>query len=284
MQFSEEDLSKLDKDSLGMLGDWVHKVSDLEKLYSGHKDYPFPYVVIDNFLNENVAENVEKLFPLANDTIWHKYHNPLEKKLACNNLNILDKSIKDLIIALNTPSVIDKIQKISGIPDLEPDPLLHGGGIHCHPRGGKLDMHLDYSVHPLREGKERRLNLILYLNKDWKEEYGGEVQLWDKELKSCVAKVVPIFNRAVLFQTSDMSYHGLPDPIKCPETISRKSVANYYLSPIRPNATPRLKAQFFARPTDPPSALLDNLRQIRIHRRIEASDLPENWETEFNML
>ena len=107
--------------------------------------------------------------------------------------------------------------------------------MHALKRGGKLDMHLDYSIHPHLK-LERRLNLIVYLNSGWKEEYGGHLALWDSEMKGCVVKAAPIFNRAVLFQTSDISYHGNPEVVQCPETMMRKSIALYYLTPPRPNA------------------------------------------------
>lgn len=134
--------------------------------------------------------------------IWHSYNNPLELKLTCNNLDKLDDKFKQIFYSLNSPSFIKLISKISGtlllnlgptfpeIAGLEGDPYLHGGGLHCHPPGGKLDIHLDYMVHPLLPTKERRLNLIVFLNKNWLPEYQGELQLWDKDLSHCVAKYV----------------------------------------------------------------------------------------------
>ena len=137
--------------------------------------------------------------------------------------------------------MVDLFQIITGIPDLENDPYLHGAGLHFHERGGKLDMHLDYSIHPLSK-KERRLNLILYLNEYWKESYNGGLELWDKAYTHRCETILPSFNRAVLFQTSDISYHGLPTPIACPTDTGRKSLAIYYVSNSRDNVVHRSKA------------------------------------------
>jgi len=279
VQISLAQLQKSNPESLEVFGDWKTNLSHLHDVFVSNSQNPFSHVVIENFLAPAIAEMVASVFPSPEQSIWHVYHNPLEKKLSCNTLSILPTEIVQILHAANTPDFVNIVRQISGIPDLEADPYLHGGGIHSHTRGGKLDVHLDYSIHPRLEGKERRLNLILYLNKGWTSAFGGEIQFWNKELTECVTKVLPTFNRAVLFQTSDLSYHGLPDPVACPKGICRNSIATYYLSPVRQSATLRLKAQYFPRPFEPPSSLLDKLRQIRPHRRITETDLPANWES-----
>eukprot|EP00983_Pelagomonas_calceolata_P121156 1160774-Pelagomonas_calceolata.AAC.9 len=158
---------------------------------------------------------------------------------------------------------------------------MHGAGIHCHPSGGKLDMHLDYGIHP-RSGKERRLNLIIYLNKDWKDEYGGELQFWDDEMQMCQSSHAPTFNRAVLFRTCDVSYHGMPNVLSCPGT-TRKSLAVYYVSDARPAVQPRYKAMYVPRPSDVKDAFMDGLRGLRVERRLTEADLGgwrPTWEVE----
>jgi len=261
-----------------VLGSWVLSVDNIAGEYAKNAGKPFPYVVIEDFFQESFARPLAEVFPKPDEAIWHRYHNPLEKKLACNDFAQLPAPIVQAVTFLNGPEVVSICSQIAGISHLESDPHLHGGGIHSHPRHGKLDMHLDYSIHPLLPHLERRLNLIVYLNRDWQPEYGGDIELWDAAFTHCVVKVPPLFNRAVLFQTSDLSYHGLPEPIKCPKGVTRNSLAVYYLAPKRDEATPRFKAQFFARPTDPPSELLDKLRAIRPNRRITDEDLPAGWD------
>jgi hypothetical protein len=122
---------------------------------------------------------------------------------------------------------------VTGIDNLIPDPSFEGGGLHQIVPGGKLGVHTDFNKH--RDfGLDRRLNLLLYLNKNWKEEYGGHLQLWDKEMTHCEAKVLPIFNRVMIFGTNDFTYHGHPDPLQSPEGMTRKSLALYYFSNGRP--------------------------------------------------
>ena len=104
-----------------------------------------------------------------------------------------------------------------------------GGGIHRIKRGGFLKIHSDTNFHP-DFNLDRRLNLLLYLNKNWNDKYGGELELWDKKMKKCVKKIAPLFNRAVIFSTDDNSYHGHPDPLNCPENVVRQSLALYYYS------------------------------------------------------
>jgi hypothetical protein len=116
---------------------------------------------------------------------------------------------------------------LTGITGLIPDPSFNGGGCHQIQRGGKLGVHVDFNK--LKTvNLDRRLNLLVYLNKNWKDEYGGHFELWDAEGKSSLKKVAPLFNRCVIFSTTETSYHGHPHPLTCPEGSTRKSVALYY--------------------------------------------------------
>ena len=224
---------------------------------------PFPHIVIDNFLDQKLCKDIEKVFPDHNASFWLKYNNPIEKKLLYNHLD--DKMpllIKNTLLSLNKNNFLNRLTELTGITNLVSDPELHGGGMHCTKKGGKLDVHIDYSIHPKMQ-MERRLNLIVYLNSNWQEEYGGELELWDKDVKNCVKKVRPVFNRAVIFSTGDISYHGHPDPLNCPDNMSRKSLALYYLTKPRKKATQRFKARFVARPQDPKDSAIENFRLQR---------------------
>lgn len=279
LQVPQEILDTSNPDSLNMYGNWSRDPETVTKLRNFFTSAdPFPYVMIPNFLNQEVAEQIEQEFPEPTSDCWFRYNNPIERKLAMNHLNKLPLALQKVFFNLSSPETVALMCQLTGIPNLEADPYLHGGGAHGHPRDGKLDMHLDYSVHPI-SGKERRVNLIVYLNRNWQPEFGGGLQLWDKGLKQCKVTVPIDFNIGVLFRTSDESFHGLPDPLKCPDTMMRKSVAVYYVSEPRPDATHRYKAQFFARPSDPHSEFMDRLRAIRPLRRIEPSDM-EGWEAE----
>jgi hypothetical protein len=253
-----------------MLANWTH---DLETLACSFRDAsPYQHVVIDNFLDDDTAQKVSEEFPDP-DASWWFYNNPIEVKYTMDRFDAAKTPTICLVFEkLQSGDFVQMIRRITDIPDLENDPHLHGAGLHFHPQGGKLDMHLDYSVHPIT-GKERRLNIILYLNPAWKEEYGGHIELWDSEFTGPKQRVLPAFNRAILFQTSDISYHGMPHALTCPPIEGRKSLAIYYVSPRRPNATHRLKAEFRPLPSSNVSEGLANLYEIRKHRILNREDV-----------
>jgi Rps23 Pro-64 3,4-dihydroxylase Tpa1-like proline 4-hydroxylase len=135
-----------------------------------------------------------------------------------DDLNKMPSNISDIFNLLYTDNFIDILKNLTNIKNLEYDPYLHGAGLHSHPKYGRLHVHLDYEKHPIT-GKERRLNLIYFTNKDWKQEYNGDLQIWAKNMSKCEQKIYPKFNSAVIFQTNDVSWHGLPDKILCPDDI-----------------------------------------------------------------
>lgn len=269
--------------SLEVFGTWVNNIETLSKDFKNA--VPFPHVVIENFLKLDIAEGLYDAFPkVTDDQKWIIYNNPIEKKYALTDFSNLP-IYRDLFAILQTEQFVDLMKRISDIGDLEADPHLHGAGLHQHISGGKLDMHLDYSIHPV-SGRERRVNLIIYLSKDWNDYYNGAIEFWDQEFTRCERKIFPSFNKAVLFRTSDMSYHGLPTPIRCPETNSRKSIAIYYVSEPRSDLSKiRYKAQFRALPNQPYNDKLEQLYRIREKRSLNEQDLEtiySNWELDGN--
>ena len=254
-----------------MLGSWIDEniAFDTE---------PFEHIVIPSFFRGDVAEMIYNEFPDTNDSQfpWKHYHNPIELKSTLNDFTRLPV-IKKVYDFLQTDELVGVLQKISGTDDLHPDRHLHGAGLHASPRGGKNDLHLDYMVHPITM-KERRLNLIVFLNKDWNHEWGGNLELWNSKCTECVKEVRPEFNTAILFKTGLTSFHGLPLPMTCPEGLWRKTLTNYYVSELREN-TPRVfKAEFFNHPNQPHDSRLDELRAIRKTRIIKPEDLAK-WPT-----
>jgi Rps23 Pro-64 3,4-dihydroxylase Tpa1-like proline 4-hydroxylase len=194
---------------------------------------PFPHVVVDDFLNPEVLDAVLAEFPKPNQIRWQQFDNAREIKLASAKEANFGPVTRLLFYHLNSMSFLEFLSGVTGIPDLIPDPSLDGGGLHQIVRGGKLGIHADFNKHP-KYDLDRRLNVILYLNKDWREEYGGHLELWDRSMTKCEAKVLPIFNRMMIFGTTDFTYHGHPDPLQCLEGMTRKSLALYYFSNGRP--------------------------------------------------
>lgn len=241
---------------------------------------PFPHIVIDDVLPPEIFEAVSAEFgdPTTNPH-WKRYWNPLEKKYALNNF-AGKPATQALFQELQSDEVVRRLALLTGIPDLQADPHLHGAGLHYHPRGGKLDMHLDYSVHPI-SGLERKINLIIYLNDHWEESWGGALELWDNEFTHAVKTILPARNRAVMFRTNDISYHGLPHPISCPDTTGRKSLAVYYVAPISETSpTLRTKAEFRPLPNQPVDDRLAQLYTLRKTRLLTPEDLWDTWESD----
>jgi len=194
---------------------------------------PYPHVVFDNFFDPALLELILEEFPAPGAIRWQKFDNPQEIKLASAAEASFGSATRLLLYHLNSATFLQFLSTVTGIDDLIPDPSFEGGGLHQILPGGKLGVHTDFNKHRDFD-LDRRLNLLLYLNKDWKEDYGGHLQLWDKEMTHCETKVLPIFNRVMIFGTNDFTYHGHPDPLRSPAGMTRKSLALYYFSNGRP--------------------------------------------------
>lgn len=194
---------------------------------------PFPHIVMDDFFPREVLEEVLEEFPSPSQIEWCRLEHANSKKLASESEIQMGEATRSLIYQLNASVFINFLEKLTGIEGLIPDPHLRGGGLHQIERGGLLGIHADFNRHP-RLNLDRRLNLLVYLNKDWKEEYGGHLELWNREMTHCERRSLPVFNRVVIFNTTDFSYHGHPHPLTSPPDQTRKSLALYYYSNGRP--------------------------------------------------
>jgi Rps23 Pro-64 3,4-dihydroxylase Tpa1-like proline 4-hydroxylase len=194
---------------------------------------PFSHVVLDDFFDPSLLERVLAEFPKPGAIKWQRFDNAKEIKLASAAEAAFGPTTRLLLYHLNSITFLDFVSAVTGIPHLIPDPYFEGGGLHQIVRGGKLGVHVDFNKHS-RYNLDRRVNVLVYLNKGWRDEYGGHLQLWNRDITQCEAKVAPLFNRLVLFGTTDYTYHGHPDPLQCPEGMTRKSIALYYFSNGRP--------------------------------------------------
>ena len=205
---------------------------------------PFPHTVIDKFLPETILDSVLDEFN-KNENWWYdkvkwtepyqvnKFYWPHDIETANNMPNDLP-TISALVNYLNSPVMLKYLEELTGIDNLISDELLMGGGLHKITSGGKLAIHKDYNVHPVKK-MYRRLNLLIYLNKDWKTEWEGNLELWDKDHTKLEVSVEPLFNRAVIFTISEDSLHGHPVPLNTPENVSRNSIALYYFTEVNPS-------------------------------------------------
>jgi Rps23 Pro-64 3,4-dihydroxylase Tpa1-like proline 4-hydroxylase len=194
---------------------------------------PFPHVVMDDFLPEEVCERLIEQFPAPGSIDWQRIDSKDQKKLAAARESLFSDYLCAVLREFNGPAALQFLETLTGIAGLIPDPYFEGGGVHQIVSGGFLKVHADFNYHR-RLKLDRRLNLIVYLNKDWREEYNGHLELWDRGMTRCVRKVLPVFNRAVVFATTSWSYHGHPERLACPPPMTRKSLALYYYSNGRP--------------------------------------------------
>jgi len=203
-----------------------------EKQLAYNTAKPFPHIIIDNFLPIEVAEQILKTFPNKNSK---DFNQPDYKKFQQKKLGQVQKSyfvnidpwLRYILYELNSMVFLDYLENLTGIKGLIPDPHYQGGAFHSILSGGKLAVHADFNVDKKRSLR-RCINVLIYLNKDWQDEYEGHLELWDEEMKACEKKIAPIFNRCVIFNTTSTSYHGHPTPLACPEDRTRKSIALYY--------------------------------------------------------
>jgi len=212
-----------------------------------HNNKPFNYVVIDNFLDEESALKIAEEFPNFTDDIWYDYNNPLELKKASNNWNIFKKTTYKFFTKVMSQSFTELMSNLLNT-ELIPDIGLHGGGLHTHGNGGKLNHHLDYSIHPKLD-LQRKVNIILYINPKWKSEYGGSLGFWSHNNESdqpdkLIKEYDCIFNRAIIFDTTQNSWHGISKPVKNDIGLTRNSLASYYLAEPTESADKRMKVKF----------------------------------------
>ena len=202
------------------------------------KDYtnahPFPSIHFKNFFNPEYLDKVLAEFPDLSKQDVHRFDDARQKKFAGKGEKSFGVETRRFMHYLNSEPFLEFVQIITGIKEtLIGDPFYSGGGLHEIKPGGLLKVHADFNKHPTLE-LDRRVNVLVYLNKDWKPEYGGAFELWDKDMTKCEAKIPCEFNTLAMFSTTDYSNHGHPDPLTCPEGRSRKSLALYYFSNGRP--------------------------------------------------
>ena len=202
-----------------------------------HAEYvsarPFPHIVIDDLFPREVLKTILAEFPRPDEIEWKRFDNPREKKLGYWHESALRPALQLFLYEMNSPPVLQFLEALTGIAGLIPDPYYGGAGPHQIMPGGFLKVHVDFNRHPLLN-LDRRLNLLVYLNEGWREEYGGHLELWPSDMVSCERRILPVFNRTVVFSTTDFSFHGHPEPLACPEGMSRKSVSFYYYTNGRP--------------------------------------------------
>lgn len=246
---------------------------NLEKIGKALGDFksaePFHHCVVDGFFEADIAQMLELDFLGYENEKWFHYKNSIEDKKALNDWNAFPSLTYKVFGELASQGFCDFLSKYVGVA-LQPDQGLHGGGWHIHGSGGNLNPHLDYSIHP-KLGLQRKLNIIIYLSSDLKEEHGGHLGLWnasaDGNINQLVKEVQPIFNRAVIFDTTQNSWHGMSRLLVQPEGIYRKSLAIYYLQEPCVGVDARERALFAPREDQKHDSAVKDLIEKRADAR-----------------
>lgn len=213
---------------------------------------PFPHIVLENFLPEPVARMALEHFPtetLKSDVKFEiGYAGHHKRQILPEDC---DGEVRALFAFFNSQPMIEFLEGLTAIQGLIPDPFFMGGGFHETTRGGKLGIHADFRIND-KLHLHRRLNIIIYLNENWQEEWGGQLELWDRKMTAKVRGVSPVFNRCVVFNTDADSFHGHPDPLQTPEGVPRRSIALYYYTASHAiyKEVPSVSTIYHARPED----------------------------------
>jgi len=230
---------------------WSSSLSGSAREYRENK--PCPHVLLKNFLEPEIALEMAEQFPQAASEAWTQYKHANENKVGMAKRQMFPATIGAVADELNSPEFVAWVSELTGIPNLMADPMLEGGGLHQSGPGGFLNMHTDFSMHHFHTHWHRRVNLILYLNPGWQDEWGGAIELWERKdgrMARCAVKYPPLLNHALVFTTDERSLHGFPDPLTCPAGQSRKSLALYYYTLEQGKKVTGHSTDYFARPQD----------------------------------
>ena len=209
---------------------------------SAHDDYvnakPFPHATFSNIFNIDLLRRIEAEFPPP-EAMGDSFTGEIEGgKFTESEFAKLGPATQSFVAAANSGTFCQMLTELTGIQGLISDPYLTGGGLHQTATGGRLKVHSDFNVHPILQ-LTRQLNMIVYLNEDWDEDWGGGLELWNRDMTQAEVVVAPHIGNVAIFTCSDVSYHGLPDPITCPADRFRRSIAFYYFTADATTPEPR---------------------------------------------
>lgn len=269
MPLDPDDVSPL----VGLAG-WLGETDELAARYRDAD--PFPHIVLDGVLEEATLASAIGEFPAVDSPGWLDYRHVNELKWGNAHPQTWGVTLQSTARALMSPEFVGFLERLTGIADLLPDRSMDGGGLHQTLSGGHLNVHADFTAHHTVAGWRRRVNVLLYLNEQWDRAWGGELELWARDMRSCVVTVTPYANRMLIFTTDETSFHGHPEPLRTPAGVARQSLALYYFT--RDDDVVARSTNYRPRPGDGPRAALVHLDRVAlrgydlIKRRLGWSD------------
>lgn len=229
-------------DSVGVLGGIIARMSeqlvDFDRLESDLEGAaeayaaarPFPHAVVEGLLRPDAFARAKAEFPAIDDPVWKGYLHVNETKYSHTRPEEWGPTLHAIAEELCSPRFVAYLERLTGIDDLMADWSMDGGGLHQTLRGGHLNIHADFTTHHDHGNWARRVNILLYLNEEWREEWGGRLELWERDMSACTARVEPAGNRMLVFTTDVDTFHGHPDGLTCPPDVARRSMALYYFT------------------------------------------------------
>jgi len=209
-----------------------HDPAELHDLYAVAE--PFPHIVLDDFLLPRFAGQIAAELEACDIGDWRQDdHADQVHKRWTDDPDHVPAMTGTALRFMNTPDACRFFSTLTGIDELMPDSSYLGGGVHVSLTGGRLGVHADFNLHP-DLGLHRRVNALLFLNRDWDPAWNGQLELWSRDLERPVVSVDPDFNRLVVFTITDDAFHGVPETIACPPDRRRLSLALYYYTADRP--------------------------------------------------
>ena len=231
------------------LVDMTRLTDDLDRSAEAYRAArPFPHIVLDDVLHPEAFAAAVRDFPGINDEFWKGYLHVNETKYCNVHPDTWAASLQAVAQEFCSPEFVGYLERLTGIENLIPDYTMDGGGLHMTKRGGHLNIHADFSTHHTHETWARRINILLYLNEEWHDDWGGKLELWDPGMTACQGTVTPAGNRMLVFTTSEDSFHGHPDGLTCPPDVARRSLAMYYFT--EEAAPVRKSTNYQARPEE----------------------------------
>lgn len=243
---------------------------DIEKFKASFNDTskPFRYAVIDNFFIKDICDKFSNSYPSQEDEIWYRFRDTIygeenvfeRRMMGISNTADLPPLGLDIINMLNSDKFLEILKELTGIDKLVKDTHNEIGqwaGMRAMLPGAYQSIHSDARKHP-HLGIEKRITLVGYLNNDWEEKDGGYTEVWNNDMTECVDKVAPVYNRILLFENTDKSYHGVPEVNKY-----RKTFLTSYLLDSKDFSETRPKARFMKRPNEKNIEVWDKLSAIR---------------------
>lgn len=185
----------------------------------------------DNFFNSYDAKTILNKWPSSMSPYWkvppRMIENNVGNKREISSFEHMDIQIQEILKKLHDKDFIKSLEYITGIPNLYPDEHMYGCGLIETPRNGFLKIHADFNYLE-KIKKYRRINIVIYMNEDWKNEWNGHIKFYSEDTQTCIKSYCPLFNYFILFKVSDKVYHGYPELVDCPTNMSRKSINFFY--------------------------------------------------------